>query len=169
MRFLFFILFPFICLSQTYRDLDIYKGDSHVISFEAGGDVSSDSLLFVVKADRLDATARVITRRNTTGGGSDSEIEVIYSTKSTILVKLTQINTEGLTPAVYVYDLTVDSTTTLYTGTFKLRDEVSGSADGVATTTPYYTIAIDIPTYSPSLIIGQDADNGWDVKSREKK
>ena len=34
------------------------------------------------------------------------------------------------------------------------------------TRTPYYTIVIDTPTYSPSFIIGQDSDNGWDVVSR---
>ena len=34
--------------AQTKRDLDIYKGDSHTISFEAPYDVSSDSLLLVI-------------------------------------------------------------------------------------------------------------------------
>ena len=129
MLIVFVLLFSCVSYGQTYRDLDIYKGDSHVLSFEAPTDVSSDSLMFVVKADRLDATARQITRRNTTAGGSDSEIQVIYSAESTILVKLTQINTEGLTPATYVYDLTIDSTTTLFTGYLIIRDEVSGSAD----------------------------------------
>ena len=147
--------------AQTSKDIDIYKGDSHTISFEAPYDVSSDSLLFVVKADRDDSTPRVIALRNTAGGGSDSEIEVIYSAVSTILVKLTQINTEGLTAALYVYDLTIDSTTTLYTGTLKLRDEVGGSADGVATRTPYYTIAIDTPNATYSLPVGDDSDNTW--------
>ncbi len=165
---IYILILLFVCVNhaQTYRDLDIYKGDSHTLSFEAPYDVSSDSLLFVVKADRDDDTPRVIALRNTAGGGSDSEIRVIYSAVSTILVKLTQINTEGLTAALYVYDLTIDSTTTLYTGTLKLRDEVGGSADGVATVTPYYTIVIDTPTYSPSFIIGQDSDNGWDVVSK---
>lgn len=145
MKYLLLILFPFLLLAQpTKRDLDLYKGDSHTISFDTDWDVSSDSLLFIVKADRGDDTPRVITRRNTTGGGSDEQIEVIYVTKSTILVKLTQINTEGLTPAIYVYDLTVDSTTTLYTGYLKLRDEVGGSADGIATVTPYYTVGVGI-------------------------
>jgi len=32
---------------------------------------------------------------------------------------------------------------------------------------PYQPAAIDTPTYSPSFIIGQDADNGWDVVGRE--
>jgi len=166
MRYLFLIFFLCgITQAQIYRDLDIYKGDSHTLYFEADGDVSSDSLMFVVKADRDDDTPRVITRRNTAGGGGDTQIKVIYSTKSTILVKLTQTNTEGLTAATYVYDLTVDSTTTLYTGYLKLRDEVSGSADGVATSTPYYTVALDTPNASPSFPIGQDSDNGWDVVS----
>ncbi len=153
--------------AQTLRDLDLYKGDSHTISFEAPYDVSSDSLLFVVKADRDDSTPRVIALRNTAGGGSDSEIEVIYSAVSTILVKLTQINTEGLTAALYVYDLTIDSTTTLYTGTLKLRDEVGGSADGVATRTPYYTVATNTPGYALSVLAGYDSDNSvsWLSKS----
>ena len=162
---IYILILIFFCvnLAQTKRDLDLYKGDSHTISFESHWDVSSDSLLFVVKADRDDDTDRVIALRNEDGGGSDSEIEVIYSTKSTILVKLTQINTEGLNPAVYVYDLSVDSTTTLYTGYFKLRDEVGGSADGVATRTPYYTVALDTPDTGPALLMGWDVDNsaGW--------
>ena len=167
MKCLIFILFPLIIFAQNpkKKDLDIYKGDSHTLSFETKDDVSSDSLLFVVKADRDDDTQRVISLNNETGGGSDDEIEVIYSTKSTILVKLTQINTEGLTAATYVYDLTVDSTTTLYTGYLKLRDEVGGSADGIATKTPYYTVALDTPTAEGSVPWGQDSDNSWDVIS----
>ena len=164
--YILILLFACVNHAQTYRDIDIYKGDSHTLSFEAPYDVSSDSLLFVVKADRDDDTPRVIALRNTAGGGSDSEIEVIFSAVSTILVKLTQIHTEGLTAALYVYDLTIDSTTTLYTGYLKLRDEVAGSADGIATRTPYYTIVIDTPGYSPSFIIGQDLDNSWNVHSR---
>ena len=166
MKCLSIILF-LVCANyaQTQRDLDIYKGDSFTISFEAPYDVSSDSLLFVVKADRDDDTPRVIALRNTAGGGSDSEIEVIFSAVSTILVKLTQINTEGLTAALYVYDLTIDSTTTLYTGTLKLRDEVAGSADGVATRTPYYTIVIDTPSTTPAFIIGDNSDNSWSAVS----
>ncbi len=161
---IYILILFFACVNhaQTVKDIDIYKGDSHTISFEAPYDVSSDSLLFVVKADRDDDTPRVIALRNTAGGGSDSEIRVIYSAVSTILVKLTQINTEGLEPALYVYDLTIDSTTTLYTGTLKLRDEVGGSTDGVATRTPYYVVALDTPEYSPSFLIGQDSDNSWD-------
>ncbi len=145
--------------NPTRRDIDIYKGNSHTLSFEAPYDVSSDSLLFVLKADRDDDTPRVIALRNTAGGGSDSEIEVIFSAVSTILVKLTQIHTEGLTAALYVYDLTIDSTTTLYTGYLKLRDEVAGSADGIATRTPYYTVATDTPGFAFSVLAGYDSDN----------
>ena len=160
--YILILFFACVNYAQTYRDLDIYKGDSHTLSFEAPTDVSSDSLLFVVKADRDDDTPRVIALRNTAGGGSDSEIRVIYSAVSTILVKLTQINTEGLTAALYVYDLTIDSTTTLYTGTLKLRDEVGGSADGVATRTPYYTIAVDTSDKEPGIAIWYDSDNSAD-------
>ena len=31
---------------------------------------------------------------------------------------------------------------------------------------PYQPTAVDTPSYSPSFIIGQDADNGWDVVSK---
>ncbi len=116
---IYILILLFACVNYaqpTRRDLDIYKGDSHTLSFEAPYDVSSDSLLFVVKADRDDDTPRVIALRNTAGGGSDSEIRVIYSAVSTILVKLTQINTEGLTAALYVADnnFTVNSSGSLF-------------------------------------------------------
>ena len=160
--FIIIFLFSLEVYCQTYpisKDVSVYQGDYTVLSFTIRGNVSSDSLVFGVKADRDDDTPRVIQKENTAAGGGDSEIQVIYSSPtSTILVKLLTDDTEGIASAVYVYDLTRDSTT-IYTGYFTNRDDVTGGADGVATRTPYYTIGIDTTTDEPGIPAFYNSDN----------
>jgi len=169
MKIILFIWFSCLTIfAQSYpisKDIECYQGDYTTLSFEISGNVTSDSLVFGVKADRLNATPRVIERRNTAGGGDDTEIQVIYGSKSTILVKLLTADTDGLTPAMYVYDLTKD-TITIFTGYFKIRDDVLGTADGVATKTPYYTVALDTPKADPSFISGLNSTNAWRIRNK---
>jgi hypothetical protein len=161
------ILFFFLTLTifaQSYpvnQDMKMYKGDYTILSFNHTRDISADSVLFVVKADRQDSTDGVIQRKNTGAGGDDNQIQIIGNT---ILVKLLVSNTEGLTAATYVYDL-VDDSTTIFTGYLTLIDEVTGSADGVPTRTPYYTVALDTPIANNVFPVGMDSNNVWYQKT----
>ena len=77
--FFFLILTSFI-QAQTYpvnKDVEVYQGDYTVISFTTRGNVSSDSLVFTVKADRADSTNAVIQRKNTAAGGDNNQIQVM--------------------------------------------------------------------------------------------
>lgn len=160
MKTLLIILIPFILFAQTNpqrKDLEMYKGDYTVLQLQSKVDYSQDSVLFVVKPDRQDSSARLIERRSIYAGGSTSEIS--FSGKN-ILIKLLTSNTEGLAAATYVYDLSADSVT-IFTGYLKIIDEVSGRADGVPTRTPYYIVALDTPNVDNTFLIGQDSTNIW--------
>ena len=115
MKTILIILFSYLTVFAqnfpTPKDISIYQGSYTVIGFDLSGDVTLDSLTFGVKPDMDDGTARVINKHNTSGGGSDVEIETIArGNKSTVLVKFSTDDSGGLEPAIYYYDLWVDST-----------------------------------------------------------
>ena len=161
------LIILFSCLTvfaqnfPTPKDISIYQGSYSVISFDLSGDVTLDSLTFGVKPDMDDETARVINKHNTSGGGSDIEIETIArGNKSTVLVKITTDDSDGLEPAIYYYDLYVDTIAVFY-GSLKIVNSVTGKADGVATRYPYYTIALSYPDEDTTFIVGYNADSSW--------
>ena len=165
MKTLLIILFSYLTVFAqnfpTPKDISVYQGSYSVISFDISGDVTLDSLTFGVKPDTEDETARVINKHNTGGGGSDVEIQTIArGSKSTVLVKLSTDDSGGLEPAIYYYDLWVDSTAIFY-GSLKIVNAVTGKADGVATSYPYYTIALPFPSADTTFIIGYSTDSTW--------
>lgn len=116
----------------------IKRGSDFVIMFEArneyGGiiDLTGASIYFTLKADP-DSTSILITKENTAGGGSDSEIEVISATDGLGIVKILRADTLSLANRNYYYDIYIDSTTdsVVINNVLKLEKTVKGSGGTV--------------------------------------
>lgn len=142
-------------LSQTRRtvDLRIYRGDVTTVQFRYNGDLTGDSLTFVVKVNKDLSSPRLINKTTADTSG----ISVWYSAPySTINVKLITQDTEDLTRTAYVYDLKKDTSTTLYDGAFTLYPAVQSRFDG--TNLPgdgvrVTTVSLENAIYQGSVVI----------------
>lgn len=117
------------------------RGSDFIIPFEArneyGGliDLTGASIYFTLKADP-DSTSILITKENTAGGGSDSEIEVISAANGLGIVKILRTDTLSLTNRNYYYDIFVDNAedSVVINNILKLEKTVKGSGGTIVPT-----------------------------------
>lgn len=118
------------------------RGSDFIIPFEArneyGGviDLTGASIYFTLKADP-DSSSILITKANTAGGGSDSEIEVISAANGLGIVKILRANTLSLANRNYYYDIYVDGTddSVVMNAVLKLEKTVKGSGGTIIPST----------------------------------
>jgi hypothetical protein len=127
-------------MSQTYPiviDIDAYRGDTKEFSetdffggFKVDKDVTTRKINFGVKLTPSDSD-RIIDKKNTVDGGSDSEVELTLSNSvTTIVPKILPSDTQGETTTYCVYEIiSVDASDatdkeTLFKGNFKLLGDV---------------------------------------------
>ena len=139
--FIFFILSGIALAQFSTYNKQIVRGDKAEITWTYSSDISSYEIIFVVKASR-DAAAgefsnRLIQKKNTVAGGSDSQLTAVYSTQTTITVKLLPEDTQDLQAKTYYYDIikrdhadTTDSRT-IFSGNFTLIADVQTPFDGL--------------------------------------
>jgi len=169
MKYILWIFIPVLILGQvrtvpqTGVRKQMIRGDLTTLTWVVPGDYTADSLLFVVKNSADPSAARQI--QKSTGGNG---LTATYSSpNTTITATINTANTQNFTAASYYYDVTsVTDSITLVIGILVIKADVSTPADGIATSTPYYTVALDTPSHSPSFIIGEDSDNSWNVVSK---
>ena len=134
------------------------RGDLTSLAWVVPSDYSSDSLSFVAKSSADPDGVRLI--QKTTGAGN---FVPVYSSPNTTLTATINTNdTEGFTAATYYYDIyNYTDSVTLVTGILVIQEDVSSPADGIATSYPYYTVALDTPTANPQILVGYDSTNSW--------
>lgn len=123
---------------EKRTDIEIYRNSIRTFSFVIKNkDVSTDKLYFTVKKERVDSLDRLIYRRNLLAGGADDQISASYSSpNSTVNVFVRRIDNWDLKPGIYQYDLiSVDASDSnivipLYTGAFKIKENVLNAWDG---------------------------------------
>lgn len=167
MKYFLFIVICFNLFAQDYVSVDVMRGDRKVLYWTVTTDYSAYEVEMVVKTTSDPAGNRLIQRQNASAGGDSSQI---YVTDDTIQVTIDAASTTNWVARNYAYDIVVrggGDTTTIFIGSFSVLQDVSSPTDGVPTIYPIYIQALDTPAYSPSLLIGQDADNGWDVVSEQ--
>ena len=164
MKYLIWLFLPVLVFSQvrTVTQTGIKKtmirGDLTTLSWVVPSDYSSDSLSFVVKSSADPSGVRLI--QKTTGAGN---LTATYSSPNTTLTAtINTNNTSGFTAATYYYDIyNYTDSVTLVTGILVIMEDVSSPADGISTSTPYYTVAIDTPIANPQILVGYDSTNAW--------
>jgi hypothetical protein len=115
------------------KDFNVYRGDTKTLTFQVSGDVTASALSFVVKADKVITSSRLIQKLNTVAGGSNSEILASYDSEAlvtTISVYIEKIDTQDLTKKFYYYDLLVGTSSTSHYGTLYLEQDVQTDYDG---------------------------------------
>ena len=164
MKYLLWLFLPILLLgqvrtvTQTGIKKTMIRGDLTSLTWLVPSDYSADSLSFAVKNCADDSCSRLISK-NTGGGG----LTATYSSpNTTITATINTNNTSGFTAATYYYDIyNYTDSVTLVTGILVIQEDVSSPADGIATSTPYYTVAIDTPTANPQILVGYDSTNAW--------
>lgn len=122
--FLLLFLLTIQVLPQfTRKDISIIRGDYQLLYFEYSGDITEDSLTFVVKADTSISLPRLINK-------TTSQMIVVYNGRNTILtIILNQEDTQDLQRKQYWYDITADSQT-IFQGKVTLMYDVQTPFDG---------------------------------------
>ena len=142
------------------------RGSDFIIPFEAkneyGGaiDLTGASIYFTLKDDP-DSTSILITKENTAGGGSDSEIEVINATNGLGVVKILRTDTLALTNRNYYYDIFVDNAedSVVINSILRLEKTVRGS--GIAVVPQVLGLAKSIVWEMVNGTITKLASLGW--------
>jgi len=161
MKYLLFLIFCFPLFAQEYISVSVMGGDKTNLDFPVTTDYTAHEIQFVVKGSP--GGGRLLQRDNDQVSGGDSS--QVYVTATNIRVILDATNTDNWTARNYYYDIEQrgTDTTTIFIGNFTVLQDISSPTDGTYPAFPLYVVALDTPTYSPSFLIGQDADNGWDV------
>jgi len=121
------------------RNYTILRGDPKNLTFTLTGDYSEEKIIFVVKADKVLTSDRLIQKRNTAAGGSDDELTAVYDdekNKSTFTIKLEKIDTQDFTEEEYYYDITSqpadnsEDPITIASGNLEIEFDVQTDYDG---------------------------------------
>lgn len=138
------------------KDFNALRGDSKTLSFSYAGDITAQSLSFVVKADKGLTSSRLIQKLNSVAGGSVSEIKTTYdddAQSTEIEVYLEAEDTQDLTNKILVYDLLLGSANTIYMGNLYLEGDVQTPYDG--TNLPTSNAVRYMPIYAADVADGQ--------------
>lgn len=119
------------------------KGSLPVFRYK-GTDISGREVSFIVKAQKANDAAQLITRTNTAGGGDDNQLTVVYADSvNKITAKLVYLNTASLSEQPYYYEIVSvdpnDSTDreVLFYGLFTVIASVAFSGDDTTTQITY--------------------------------
>lgn len=121
------------------EDKEVIRGDKQSLSFEIEGDYSEKKIVFVVKANRVIHSSRIIEKKNLIAGGDDEQIETDYDEeldKTFITVWIARANTSSLQSKTYQYDITSEDDDdseehyTIFTGKFIIIGDVQTPKDG---------------------------------------
>ena len=136
-------------------DFTIKRGDPKELIFYCPGNLSTYKIIFVVKANKVLTSNRLIQKKNTAAGGSGSElIAEVSGNETKITVKLEAADTQDFTALKYDYDITAqpadDSTDpeTIEGGIINIDQDVQTPYDG-----------FDLPV-SATRFLQVDASNG---------
>lgn len=127
---------------MTRQDKKFQRGDKQTLIYKAKGDHSSRKIIFAMK-EKINpvTTNRILEKKNTLAGGSESQITASYDPVSgltTINVLLNKENTQSLTSLFYFADITsesladaADHITIVPTHTLKNLFDVQTDLDGL--------------------------------------
>lgn len=152
---LIFVLFSLFLNAQVDNHLSIERGSTTTLTWKAAGDYSSyDSLYFVVKPCTSNTCARLIQKKTS----------VSYSEPYTTMACTIYVDeTASFNAARYFYSIYAYGADTVWvtSGNFNLMLNGQTPTDGVPTTSPYYTVALDPPVHDPAFIIGDSSADSW--------
>lgn len=176
--FLLIVVLLFVSLLNTQysnliaqekrNDVEIYRNSIRTFSFTIKNkDVSADKIYFTVKKERVDSLDRLIYRRNLLAGGDAEQITATYSSpNTTVEVFVRRIDNWDLAPGIYQYDLiSVDADDSnlvvpLYTGAFKIKENVLNAWDGTNLTDSGRTYFVLADGYNDYDFAVYDASEG---------
>lgn len=93
------------------KNFEIYRGDPKELIFYAPGNISAQKIIFVVKADKVLTSNRLIEKKNTLAGGNDNQLMATYANgKTRITIKLLKEDTQDFTAETYYHDTTAQPT-----------------------------------------------------------
>jgi len=130
-------------MKRINKDFLIHRGDAYLgddrIEIKKQGDYTQHKLTFVVKADKVLTSDRLVEKMNTLAGGSDDGIEATLDADgyTTFAISLECTDTQDLTLPGYYYDLVAedadDSTKSVTIASGNLRNEydVQSPFDGL--------------------------------------
>jgi len=141
--------------AQENNHVFVERGSTKTLTWKAAGDYSAyDSLYFVVKPCTSNTCARLI--QKPTG--------VSYSAPYTTMTCTLYVDeTASFNAARYYYSIYAYGPDTVWvtSGNFNLMLNGQTPTDGVASLTPYYTIALSPPVHDPAFIIGDSSADSW--------
>ncbi len=147
---LIFLLLASALSAQTSINVTLLRGDSKTLTYVTNGDYSSDAVHFTVKKDINLTSSRVIDRIASSA---------YDGTKTTFTIALVKMDTWGLTPGNYVYDIEADSPTdttfsrTLFRGIFTIVGDVRTPYDNTNLT---LNSAVRYIPYLPDNFVNND-------------
>ena len=119
------------------KNYEILRGDPANLICYVPGDVTTQKLIFVVKASKDLTGDRLIEKKNTAAGGSDDEIIITYANgKTKITVKLLKEDTQDFIETTYYHDTTsqpignATDPVTVSGGTLTIDKDVQSPFDG---------------------------------------
>lgn len=151
----YFLLLTAYCFAQT-SGFPVYidKASTTYLQWKVAGDFTGyDSLHFVVKPCTTSSTCGQLIKKN---------CAVTYSKPySTVKCTLYVGDTDDFNAAKYYWSIYAygSDTIAVRSGTFNLQLNGQTPIDGVASTSPIYTIAIDSSDQEPGVLIGRNSNN----------
>ncbi|EFK95508.1 secreted protein [sediment metagenome] len=154
---LIFLLYSLVLFAQTSGFVvNVDKASTTYLTWKVPGNYTGyDSLHFVVKPCTTSGTCAQVVKKN---------CGVSYSKPYTTLTCTLYVDeTASFNAAKYYFSIYAYGTDTVAvrSGTFNLQLNGQTPTDGIATATPYYTIALDTPNVANTFIVGQDSNNIW--------
>lgn len=156
---IFYLLTTSYCFAQQDNHVFVERGSTTTLSWKAAGDYSAyDSLYFVVKPCTSNTCSRLIQKKTT---------KTYSEPYTTMTCTLYVDETASFNAARYYYSIYAYGADTVWvtSGNFNLMLNGQTPTDGVASRTPYYTVALDTPNVANTFIVGQDSNNTWYRKS----
>lgn len=158
--FLVFLILHIGLFAQLNNtNFNVMRGDATTLTFASKYNLSSDTLIFVVKASK-DITAVRLIQKTT----YDNQITVSTGTKSFLYIKLLSDDTDDLTLAKYFYDITRiknGDTTTIFIGEINLQPDIGTPYDGTDITGRVTTVSLANGTIQDEIIVWDTTQNKW--------
>jgi len=119
------------------KNFTLKRGDKTTLQIKVSGDLTGRKLSFVVKADKITTSSRLIQKRNILFGGADTQLTAVHASGSTIItVYLDKIDTQDFAALLYYYDIISQHATiptdeyTIAEGELTIDQDVQTDYDG---------------------------------------
>lgn len=120
------------------KNFTIKRGDATQLQLKISGDLTARKLSFVVKADKVLTSARLIQKRNTLFGGGDTQLKAVYAGSTTMItIYITKADTQDFAALLYYYDIISQNSSdftdeiTITEGEITVDQDVQTDYDGI--------------------------------------